>query len=514
MNQYEAIIANLILAELNKYIENIPDGETKDICKAYSEQVVPELVDALCSGDPDFTFLAGAARQEVLNKLNSLKPKINDYVAQTLFTVLHKAAEKIPNENAKLLIENEVYSIASSGIRTFIDEENWDAALAAAEGEIKNYAAGYTIEISRKAIEKGRQYLPENEYTALICDNAGNLAEEIIKKAAAGEDIEAVCNAAAKKAADKLMARGVDITNNYIRDSIKAGAKRIHVHGKGSRKINRRIDSAAGELSDSLTQRVTGNIYDVASGEKDIAEAAQDIVVGTAKDTAANYIEKHGAELAAEAVERITKNVAAKMKDDAAKKIVLSTGMKLANANTLMAVTGGIIDIGKSFKDYLDGNITKAQLLRNIGEQGSNACLATVYGGIGMAVGGPVGAAVGSMVGYMASSMLYGAVLTQFENEEAARQRAEQTHEFCETLIKQMRVQRIAFEKNAAALLRERAQIVTASFDVIDKAILSSDFNQLSEGLGNIARAFGKELQFKTFEEFDEFMKSDESFEL
>ena len=106
MNQYEAIIANLILAELNKYIENIPDGETKDICKAYSEQVVPELVEALVSGDPDFTFLAGAARQEVLNKLNSLKPKINDYVAQTLFTVLHKAAEKIPNENAKLLIEN------------------------------------------------------------------------------------------------------------------------------------------------------------------------------------------------------------------------------------------------------------------------------------------------------------------------------------------------------------------------------------------------------------------------
>ena len=106
------------------------------------------------------------------------------------------------------------------------------------------------------------------------------------------------------------------------------------------------------------------------------------------------------------------------------------------------------------------------------------------------------------------------AQLRQDSIEAVARQRAEQTHEFCETLIKQMRAQRIAFEENAAALLRERAQIVTASFDVIDKAILSSDFNQLSEGLGNIARAFGKELQFKTFEEFDEFMKSDESFEL
>lgn len=162
----------------------------------------------------------------------------------------------------------------------------------------------------------------------------------------------------------------------------------------------------------------------------------------------------------------------------------------------------------------MNGEITKSQMLKSIGEQGSNVCLSTVYGTIGLAAGGPVGAAIGSMVGYMASSMLYGAVLTQFDKEDLARERAAQTHAFCEAAIKEMRRQRLEFEQKASELLKNRANAIMAGFAIIDKAVINSDFDGLSRGLNTIAQSFGRELQFTTFKEFDDFMNSDESFVL
>ena len=169
----------------------------------------------------------------------------------------------------------------------------------------------------------------------------------------------------------------------------------------------------------------------------------------------------------------------------------------------------------------MNGDITKTQLLRQIGEKGSAACLSTVYASIGAtvgAVGGPIGiaigAAIGSMVGYVASSMLYGSVLQAFEAEEAAKAMAEQTHAFCEEAIKRMRAEREAFEKQAEFIFKKREAAVIQGFRQIDSALLENDFDRFSRGLNEIAASFGHKLQFTNFEEFDSFMQSDEAFDL
>ncbi len=514
MNDIDSIIAGLILKEIEKYIENIPNEKAQVVCLAYSEQVVPLLVKQMHSDNQDFAFFIDVARQQIETELRNLKPQINNYAAQCLFAILHKVAEKIPDEQAKALLEEEVYQIASSGISSFIDEESWDAAVYEIKGKIKNTSVSYAKNISHQAIEKAKQYLPENEYALAVCDEADILAAEIIQAVANGSDVDAICRLAEQQAKDRLTKYGTDYINDIAEKSIKAGAKKLYVSGKGSRKINKRINDAADVVSNSLTGRITDNVISVASGEKDAAEAAKDIAVGTAKDSAANYMQKHGAELAAEAIEAITKKAAEKIANDTAKKAVLDAGAKLANANTLTAIAGGVIDIGSAINAYMNGEITKSQMLRSIGEQGSNVCLSTVYATIGAAAGGPVGAAIGSMIGYMASSMLYGAVLTQFDKEDLARERAEQTHAFCEAAIKEMRRQRLEFEQKSSALLKNRAKAIMAGFAMIDEAILSSDFDRLSNGLNTIAQSFGRELQFTTFKEFDDFMNSDESFVL
>lgn len=90
--------------------------------------------------------------------------------------------------------------------------------------------------MSHQAIEKAKQYLPENEYTLAVCDDADVLAGEIIQAAANGGDVEAVCHRAAQQAKERLTKYGTDYINAIAEKSIKEGAKRLHVSGKGSRK--------------------------------------------------------------------------------------------------------------------------------------------------------------------------------------------------------------------------------------------------------------------------------------
>lgn len=345
---------------------------------------------------------------------------------------------------------------------------------------------------------------------------------EAVKRLLNGDDVSTVVGDFTKETARNVAQESVNkYAGEYISDSVNNVAKYLKVTGKGSRKINKRINDAGGIVSESLTNNVTANVADVLAGNKDFDTAVKDIATETAKQSAQTYMKEHGAELAKEAVEVITKKAAKQFKDKATKDVITSVGGKLANADAITGVAGTVYDIGKSFKAFMDGEITKAELMRDLGEKGSAACVSSVYATVGGtlgAVGGPagvaIGSAVGSMVGYVANSMLYGAVLEQFEREEAAKKNAEAVHAFCEEAIRQMRIERATFEEQVRELLQERADACMRGFRVVDEAILSSDFDKFSHGLNQIAQSFGRELQFTNFEEFDKFMESDEDFVL
>lgn len=514
MMDIEGLLSDILLQSVKRQLNSIENAELKLICETYSERLVPEIASQFCYGRMNAARLEMLSMQQARIEFNRMKPQINKVAAETLFTVLHKVAEELPYENGKAVLENEVYDIASSGLQTFIDEESWQAAETVIVNKTRGYVSSYAKSYAHSSLEKARQYLPSNKYALALCNDADYLAADIIDAAVYGRDIDYICDMALDRAQQSLVKHGSSYVSDWTRTGIKAGAQRLHVQGRNSRKINRHIDSAADLMSDSLTGHLTDNIGQLVSGEKDLAEAVTDTAVGTARDTAIGYVEKHGAELAADAIKSITQSVAKKMGNEAAKQAVLRSGNMLANTNAVTAVAGAVIDIGTSFKELLDGKITKAQFLRKVGEQGSGACLATIYGTVGAVIGGPVGAAIGSMIGYMASSMLYGAVLTQFEREDAARLRSEQVHAFCEQAIAEMRWQRAQFEAQANELLRQRAYAATQGFAMIDRALIGCDFNGLSVGLNTIAQSFGKELQFTNFAEFDAFMQSDEDFDL
>lgn len=312
-------------------------------------------------------------------------------------------------------------------------------------------------------------------------------------------------------------------SEHYIKMMGDGAAKKLKVSGKGSRTINRQIDNAKNVFVEEATNQVVQNAFEVLDGRKKISDAAKEVAEKTVKNGAKNYIKGFGAEVAAEGIKKLSRIAEKELKNEFAKNVASKGLGKLANANAVTQAAEALMEIGGSIKRVMKGEITKAEFLREIGEKGTAICVSSAYSAVGamagMAIGGPVGAmvgsAVGSMVGYIASSMFYGSVLKAFEDVEESRKRYEFIHEFCETSIRQMEMERQRFEKETAALFKHREILISDSFDKLDQATENGDFDSYTLALNQIAMEFGNGLKFSNMKEFDDFMSDDDTvFEL
>ena len=517
--ELNAIVKQTVFMILDQIASRLPEGNARTLFVAEVKGLAEIDIEEVITND---------GWQQVLAE--QVKHYAVGYAKTTTHEALKKAKKLLPDSKYKAVICDNAEAVATDIIEAVANGEDVDALLEIygekASNYVKENVRQATIQQINKAVDEAVDYLAERardkgrgkkrsrynkkvtQYAERIRielkETAGNSVERILN----GEDFETVAadfasGAARNIAQDILIDQAKDVTQSAVRN----GAKRLHVSGKGSRKVNRRIDQAGLIVSDSLTANISNGIIDAVSGEKDLGEVAKDVALNTAKDSARRYMEEHGAELAKEAIETITRKAAEKVGNQAVKMAITKAGTSLANVNTVTAVAGAIYDIGKSFKDFLNGDITKAELLRQIGEKGSAACLSSVYASVG-AVAGSIA------VGYVASSLLYGSVLQAFEAEEAARARAEQTHAFCEAAIRRMKTERAEFERQAEILFQNREAAFAAGFRQMEAALLDDDFDRFSNGLNEFANSFGQKLQFTTFEEFDAFMQSDEAFDL
>ena len=121
--------------------------------------------------------------------------------------------------------------------------------------------------------------------------------------------------------------------------------------------------------------------------------------------------------------------------------------------------------------------------------------------------------AVGSMVGYMVSSMLYDSCLQILVEADLAYDNYMRTKELCTAACAAMEQQRKEFETQVQDLISNRQVAIDNSLFAIMNSIDSSDTDSLSAALSNLADSFGRDLQFKTLNEFDDFMtNSSDSF--
>lgn len=235
------------------------------------------------------------------------------------------------------------------------------------------------------------------------------------------------------------------------------------------------------------------NIFNVAQQKKTLGEAAEDIVVDTAKAAALSY----GTAFAGSAIK---------------------AGLQQSEKQALRAIAGTsapalvvniCLSLGVSIKRYVNNEIDEAQLLHEIGEKGAGMLSSGMMAALGqIAIPIPVvGAAIGGMIGYTLSSMFYQSALEAARGAALSRDRLAQISAV-ETEARACIAQQQALLDEFMA--REIPQLHKDTHRLF-KAISgdTENINDLAFAVNDFASLLGIQLQFQTMSDFEDFMDSD-----
>ncbi len=246
-----------------------------------------------------------------------------------------------------------------------------------------------------------------------------------------------------------------------------------------------------------LSISVLKNLFAAAQGEKDASGVAKDLALDTAKAGAIGYG---------------TSFVGAAIKG----------GMQQSGSQTMRTLAGTsaptlavnvCLSLGGSVKRYVTGEISETQLLVEVGEKGAGMLSSGMMAAIGqVAIPVPfVGAAIGGMIGYTLSSLFYQSALDAAAGAEASRENLKRIRAI-ETAarlhIGEQQAELDAFMRREIPQLLQQTQQL---FALVNSAE-SQDADTLASGINQYATLLGKQLQFQSMAEFDEFMKSDQLF--
>lgn len=241
----------------------------------------------------------------------------------------------------------------------------------------------------------------------------------------------------------------------------------------------------------SLGQSICG----VCSGDMTVEEAAETVVVTTAKAGVTAYT-----------VGSVGSTIKAFMHTSKSEVI-----RKLGNTGLPTAIVTSTIEIGSVIKAYAKGEITEGEAFTRLGKSGVGSLAASWGGAIGTVLRKGIGGIVGSMVGYMISSAIYDTCLQVFVEADLAYENYLRTKELCEAARATMRQQRIEFEERVEAFLKNRETTFTKSIGLLMTSIEDVENDNYLVALEMIANEFGRELQFKSLDEFDDFMSNQDT---
>ncbi len=276
------------------------------------------------------------------------------------------------------------------------------------------------------------------------------------------------------------------------------------------------------------------NIQAVIKGDEELSEAALNIAVDTVKAGTSSYAMSIATKSAEGALKTVGHTISDKTAGKALEKIGEQACTKLVNfaqSNELGKAVTVTLEVGKSVKRYLDGEITNGELVVELGEKGTalvcsfamgaegavwGAKAGGIIGGLigsvlpvagtaagattGVIIGTVVGEIVGNMVGYMIGSEIYKTVTDyykQFDPEKAEREMKKYA-----ALADQIETYRWNIEKNFRDIHMKNNELVMAAFVNMKESILCDDVDRFTSALAQICNLYGDDVMFKTNEDF------------
>lgn len=319
------------------------------------------------------------------------------------------------------------------------------------------------------------------------------------------------------------------------RDEAKAASRnetsRVKVTAKDIMKDSHEAGVAGAKVGAAISGGVSGaqNFHAAIKGDKEIGEAIVDTAIDTAKGAAMSYAVTYSSTAIKAGAQKAGEKLGSK---------ALTAFSKSAKGPALFVTS--TIEVGKSFKKYLDGDLGSTELFVELGEKGTGilcgevgavvgevagVAIGTSLGALvgtailpglgsvagaqaGAAIGAVIGPIIGSMVGYMVGTQVYQSVKSLIEggynSEKLRRMKA-----IYEQAYKRMKKERLEMERQIELHFADRHDFFRDCFKSMEKAVLQNDIDGINGQLSNIVGAFGETLQFKNFKEFDDFMMDD-----
>lgn len=304
-----------------------------------------------------------------------------------------------------------------------------------------------------------------------------------------------------------LKSKGIDIPRDKKQEAIKDSDKaRKSISNDADRKqrLNIREDfHAAGKNGAYNAGAMTAamstvdNLVAVIKGERTPEEALKRIVLDTGTSAATGYIVGGSVSVIAHTLSNSS-----------------STFIRaLVNSNVPGKVVSAVMATGGTLLKYSKGEINTKECICELGKDGVNIGVTGASMTIGQAlIPIPyIGAAVGAMVG----SALAGGVCRSLSESVARMQMAQEEYErvkaTTEQVISRMKWEQKAFEKITSQLFAERAVAINEGFEKIYKALNDDNTHDMEQGLTQIARSFGREVELYSVEEIDAIMRDKNS---
>lgn len=282
---------------------------------------------------------------------------------------------------------------------------------------------------------------------------------------------------------------------NRVANTFEAKAALSDMHQSGMEAA--KMGAAFGGISSGVT-----GLYQLSQGKATKGEVAAQVIVDTSKSFATSYLTTAGSKGIVHGLAKAG--------------VSQTTIGALTKSNAHIALAAGVLKSGQSVARYLQGEIDSDQLMGEISETAITGASAFYYGALGQAIIPIpiVGAMIGSTVGYFVGSMLHQSGLIglgEVAVVKVTRERRERIEAMCLESIPLIRQHRLELEALLKTHFAERRQLLTQAFDGMEQSLVSWDADDFTRHLESVNQAFGKSLPFKSFNEFDAFMKDKDS---
>lgn len=475
-----------------------------------------------------FTAYSGKVAGEELSKgLKSIsKSKVNDkYRDQNIKQQAGFSAEvkSVARNNADNIINGKAERTIRTDDMGNVNDQIFDIKILDANGiEIPGSGAqmkfvGNTPDelLSKLRSNKYRKYLdadaklsiPDDYYDALMSKNGIDKEIERLQKQLEHVEKDGNAKVATEKKAQiedyKKIKRNLRKSGLTREEAIEAREHPLRSTAKDVGKIAHRAGikqaKTGAVISGSIS--IIKNVVACLKGEKEIDDAA----LSVAKDTGAGAVFSYATAFSGTVVNSAMKNSSH------------SYIRSLSNTNLAAGLVVTTVNVGKTMKRYIKGELTGAQCVEALGEQGVGQIGAAMYSAIAVtAVKGSSSVAIkvlagitGSTLGYAAAVAVYQELATSLKEHELAIENRIRLEAECEEAIRMICEYRNEMNATIEQYFAEHYEIFDESFETMDKAIIENDVNGFIAGNTMIQEKLGHQIQFRSQSEFDDIMSSD-----